>query len=148
MGLRLTRASDYAIRAVLYLGSIPDDGIALKDDIAAAQNVPASFMAKILGKLVRAGVLRSARGVSGGFALAKAPSEITTLDVVEAIEGPIQITDCVPDPEHCTLSHDCPMSTVWSEVQKRISELLGQTTIESLVSARRKDGRVVYTIQP
>ncbi len=146
MGLRLTRAADYGIRAMMHLGSLPDGGVALKDEIAQAQNIPPSFMAKILRKLVKAGMLRSARGVNGGFGLQRPASEIHLLEVVEAIEGPIQLTDCAPDPDHCTLSHDCPVSGVWLEVQRQMTTILRETTLEALLSAPRRNRRVVYNI--
>jgi len=146
MGLRLTRAADYGIRAMMHVGSLPDDGVAFKDEIAQAQGIPPSFSAKILRQLVKGGILRSARGVHGGFGLAKPASEIHLLGIVEAIEGPIQLTLCSPDPEHCTLSHDCPVSGVWFEVQRQMTDLLQKTTLDALLSAPRKNRRVVYQI--
>ena len=146
MGLRITRAADYAVRAMLHVGSLPDGVVALKDEIAEAQQIPPSFTAKILRQLVKAGLLRSARGVNGGFALARTAAEINLLDIVEGIEGPIHLTDCAPDPENCALSHDCRASTVWLEVQLRMTGLLRETTLEALLSAPRKNRRVVYNI--
>ena len=147
MGLRLTRAADYAVRAMIHIGSLPEDSVALKDDIAEAQHIPPSFTAKILRQLVKSGLLHSARGVNGGFGLAREPAKINLLDIVEGIEGPIHLNDCVPDPEHCTLSHDCPVSTVWLEVQNQMTGLLRQTTLEALLAAPRRNRRVVYTIE-
>ena len=146
MGLRLTRAADYAVRAMIHLGSLPEDGVALKDDIAEAQHIPPSFTAKILRQLVKTGLLRSARGVNGGFGLAREAAKINLLDIVEGIEGPIQLNDCVPDPDHCTLSHDCPVSAVWLEVQNQMTALLRETTLEALLAAPRKNRRAVYEI--
>jgi Rrf2 family protein len=146
MGLRLTRAADYAVRAMLHVGSLPEGVVALKDEIAHAEHIPPSFMAKILRQLVKTGLLRSSRGVNGGFGMARAASEVNLLDIIEGIEGPIHLTDCVPDPEHCALSHDCPVSTVWLEVQDRMTELLRETTLEALLSAPRKNRQVVYNI--
>ena len=94
MGLRITSAADYAIRAMIHLACLPDGGQALRDDIAQAENIPSSFMAKILRSLVRAQLLRSSRGVNGGFALARAGSEINLLEIVEAVEGPLHLTMC------------------------------------------------------
>ena len=147
MGLRLTRAADYALRAMMHVGSLPEGGVALKDDVAQAQRIPSSFTAKILRKLVKTGLLTSARGVNGGFALARPAAQINLLEIVEGIEGPIQLTDCAPDPEHCTLSHDCPASGVWVEVQRQMTALLRETTLEALLSTPRKNRRAVYAIE-
>ena len=146
MGLRLTAAAEYGIRAMMHVGSLPDGTAALKDEIAGSQGIPPSFAAKILRRLVAAKILTSARGVRGGFALAKAPAEISLLDVIEAIEGPIRLTLCSPDPEHCTLSHDCPVSGVWFEVQRQMTDLLGKTNLEALLSAPRRNRRVIYQV--
>lgn len=146
MGLRLTRAADYAVRAMLHVGSLPDGAVALKDDIALAEHIPPSFMAKILRQLVKSGILRSTRGVNGGFGLARTAAEINLLDIVEGIEGPIHLTECAPDPDNCALSHDCPVSTVWLEVQRQMTALLRETTLEALLSAPRKNRRAVYNI--
>jgi Rrf2 family protein len=146
MSLRLTRAGDYAIRAMIHLGSLPEGGVALKDDVAITESIPSSFMAKILRQLVKGGLLRSARGVNGGFGLSRPATEINLLQIVEAIEGPITLTECSPDPENCTRAHDCPASSVWFEVQKQMTGLLERTTLEALVSAPRKNRKVVYTI--
>ena len=146
MGLRFTRATDYGVRAMLHIGSIPEGGVALKDEIAEAQAIPPSFMAKILQRLVKAGLLSSARGVNGGFGLARAAAEISLLDIIQGVEGPIHLTDCAPDPDHCTLAHECPVSTVWLEVQRQMTVLLSETTLDALLSAPRKNRQVVYTI--
>ena len=146
MGLRLTRAADYAVRAMMHLGSLPEGGVALKDEIAHAQRIPPSFMAKILRQLVKTGLLRSARGVNGGFSLLRSAAEISLLDIIEGIEGPIHLTECAPDPDRCTLAHDCPVSGVWLEVQRQMSTLLRNTSLEALLSAPRKNRRAVYSI--
>jgi len=131
---------------MLHVGSLPDGEVALKDDIAYTQHIPPSFMAKILRQLVKSGVLRSTRGVKGGFGLARPAADINLLDIIEGIEGPIHLTDCAPDPENCTLAHDCPASTVWLEVQRRMTGLLSETTLEALLSAPRKNRRALYNI--
>jgi Rrf2 family protein len=145
MGLRITNACDYAIRAMLHLASLPEGGVALSDDVARAQDIPASFAAKILRRLARAELLRSSRGVRGGFTLARPASDISLLDIVEAIEGPLSITHCVPDADACHLSDNCPANGVWVQVQGAIAELLKAATLEEMVSAPRKNGRAVYT---
>lgn len=142
MGLRLTSAADYAIRAMIHLACLPDGGVALRSEIAEAQYIPTSFMAKILRSLVRARLLRSSRGVNGGFSLARPAAEINMLEIVEAIEGPLALTDCVPSPTGCGWSMDCPASSVWLKVQDSIKDTLRATTLEDLVSTPRRNGRV------
>jgi Rrf2 family protein len=142
MGLRLTSAADYAIRAMIHLACLADGGVALRSEIAEAQYIPTSFMAKILRSLVRARLLRSSRGVNGGFSLARPAAEINMLEIVEAIEGPLALTDCVPTPSGCGWSTDCPASAVWLKVQDAMKDTLKGTTLEDLVSTPRRNGRV------
>src|SRR5215510_14151138 len=124
MGLRLTNAADYAIRAMLHMACLPEDGVALRSDIARIQSIPSSFMAKILRSLVKAGLLRSTRGVNGGFALARPATEISLLDIVEAIEGPLGLVDCLEEPCACELADECPAQPVWANVQSQMAGLL------------------------
>jgi Rrf2 family iron-sulfur cluster assembly transcriptional regulator len=142
MGLRLTQAGDYAVRAMIHLASLPDGTRALREDIARAQDIPSSFMAKILRSLVNAGLLRSCRGVRGGFSLSRPASEINLLEVVEAVEGRLSVIHCVPDPDECELSGSCGAHAVWSTVQHEITDILGSTKLRDLTSpARRQRAR-------
>ena len=142
MGLKLTSAADYAIRAMIHLACLPEGGVALRSEIADAQTIPTSFMAKILRSLVRARLLRSSRGVNGGFSLARSAAEINMLEIVEAIEGPLALTDCTPSPAGCTWAMDCPASSVWAKVQDSMRDTLRESSLEDLVSTPRRNGRV------
>ena len=82
MGLKLTKADDYAVRAMIHLACLPDGRVAMRHEIAEAQGIPSSFMAKNLRSLVRARLLHSSRGVNGGFGLARAAREISLLENV------------------------------------------------------------------
>jgi Rrf2 family protein len=148
MALRLTNAGDYAIRSMIFIASLPEDAVVLRSEICESQKIPSSFMAKILRSLVRAQLLRSTRGVNGGFSLAKSPAEISLLDVLEAIEGPLSLTDCVPTPDECAHSANCPANSVWMKVQESIKKILNGTTLEDLVSAPRKHNRVLFVPAP
>jgi len=147
MGLRLTNAADYAIRAMLHMACLPEEGVALRSDIARIHGIPSSFMAKILRSLVRGGLLRSTRGVHGGFALARPTTEISLLDVVEAIEGPLGIVDCTQEPCACELADECPAQPVWANVQTQIASVLSSAKLEDLVSAPRRRGPGLVTIE-
>ena len=142
MALRVTSAVDYATRAMIHLACLPEGGMALRSEIADAQSIPSSFMAKILRNLVRARLLRSARGVHGGFALSKPAEEISLLQIVEAIEGPLSIINCVPDPAGCAMAANCPAGSVWQNVQSEMRAILGATSLEGLVSTPRRNGSV------
>ncbi len=142
MGLKLVKADEYAIRAMIHLACVPEGSMAMRNTIAEALRVPSTFMAKILRSLVRAGLLTSSRGVNGGFALARPAYKITLLDIVEAMEGPLSIAACVPDPRGCEWTSDCPAASVWAQVQTSVKNTLRAATLEALVSTPRRNGHV------
>lgn len=137
MGLQLTRGSEYGIRAVMYLaGRAPGEVCALRD-VSSAQDVPESFLAKIFQSLVHAGVVTSYRGAHGGFALALPADEISVAMVIEAVDGPISLNQCVVWPESCQNSSDCTLHEVWLQAQEAMLAVLGEATFASLVAASR-----------
>lgn len=133
--MEITRESDYAIRCVLYLAGRTDD-IVMVDEIAREMEIPKSFLAKILQKLNRAELVKSYRGIKGGFQLARRPKEVTLLDVVEAIEGPIGLNICVVNKSACGRSGDCGVHHVWSEVRADFRETLKKYDFERLAPRR------------
>jgi Rrf2 family protein len=119
----ITREADYAIRCVLYLSENAGK-ICMVEGIAKEMHIPRSFLAKILQKLARASLVKSFRGVKGGFQLAKHPSEISLLDVVEAIEGEVAMNVCALDRKLCDRSASCPVHPAWVEVKKDFRKML------------------------
>jgi len=132
MGLQLTRGAEYAVRAMTYLAVFPSGHVASLHEIGEAQDIPESFLAKILQSLVRSGLAVSQRGAHGGFALARPASEITMQDVIEAVDGPISLNHCVLSPEECGRSASCTVHRSWLRAQEQLMDVLGTVTLESL----------------
>ncbi|NLE22424.1 MAG: Rrf2 family transcriptional regulator [Actinobacteria bacterium] len=132
MGLQLTRGAEYAIRAMTYLAHYPEGHVASLHEIGEAQDIPESFLAKILQSLVRSGLAVSQRGAHGGFALARPATEITMQQVIEAIDGPISVNQCVLSPEDCGRSASCTVHVAWVRAQEQLMDVLGSVTLESL----------------
>jgi Rrf2 family protein len=125
--MQITRQADYAIRAVLHLARVGTGRRASTSQIAQDQNIPPSFLAKIVSQLSVAGLLQTSRGARGGVSLARAPNDITLLEVIEAIDGPILLNECVADEANCTFSEDCPLRPVWCEAQAELVARLSST---------------------
>jgi len=104
----------------------------MTEEIAAEMGVPRSFLAKILQKLVKADIVKSIRGVRGGFILSKRPESVSLLDVVRAIEGGVAMNRCAVDPSACDLSMDCSVHHVWVELSKKVEQFLERTTFKDL----------------
>jgi len=134
MGLQLTRGSEYALRAVLYLAERPEREISALRAVSNAKGVPESFMAKIFQSLVHAGLVVSHRGARGGFSLARPAGEITVAEVIEAIDGPISLNTCVIHPESCGQSTGCPVNEVWVRAQGAMMDVLAGVTFADLVA--------------
>jgi Rrf2 family protein len=131
--MQITRQADYAVRAVLYLSGLDNGGRAPTSTIAREQHIPPSFLAKIVSQLSVAGVVQTSRGARGGVTLARPSTKITLLEVVEAIDGPITLNECVMDSSICPLSGDCPVNRIWCEAQSKLVKKLETTTFGKLV---------------
>jgi Rrf2 family iron-sulfur cluster assembly transcriptional regulator len=133
--MQITRQADYALRAVIYLSRLGPDERAATSQIAQEQRIPPSFLAKIVSQLSVAGLLQTSRGARGGVSLARTPEEITVLDVVEAIDGPILLNECVACGGNCTFGESCPMKPVWIETQTELVNRLKNITFNSFIQA-------------
>jgi len=130
--MKNTRETDYAIRCVYCMSKEPNRLHMIKE-IAEDQNVPKSFLAKILQKLVKAKIVSSVRGVKGGFILAQKPSQITLLDVIEAIQGPLLVILCVLDGKSCVRKGTCSLHPIWVELQELMSRKLRQYNFKNIL---------------
>jgi Rrf2 family protein len=127
--MQITRQADYAVRAVHYLAQLGLEQRAATSQIAQEQHIPPSFLAKIVSQLSVAGLLQTSRGARGGVSLARSPEQISLLEVVEAIDGPIYLNECVADNGgSCIFGEDCPMQPVWCEAQSQLVNTLKITT--------------------
>lgn len=132
--MELTRKGDYAIRGIVYLASQPPNKISLLSEIAAAVDVPQTFLAKIFQQFSKTGIVKSFRGTGGGFLLASPPEEITLLQVVEAVEGPILPNRCVLKAGECERDVSCTVHPVWHQVQQKVRGILGNITLKDLAT--------------
>ena len=130
--MQITRQADYAIRAVRYLSRQEGDKRSATSKVASEMKIPPSFLAKIISQLSIAGLLHTSRGARGGVTLARAANEISLLDVVEAIDGPILLNECVGNPGNCDFAEDCAMHPIWQEAQESLVKRLRTTTFATL----------------
>jgi Rrf2 family protein len=136
MGLmQIPRRVDYGLRAVIYLSGQDREKCCSIAEIAKQQGMPRKFLEKIIQDLIRGGLIKSKRGSCGGYALARAPEEISFNDVIEAIDGPIAVNLCLDEHLGCDQMSRCTMIGVWSEVQQKINAVLSGTTIAGLRSS-------------
>jgi Rrf2 family protein len=135
--MQITRQADYAVRAIYYLAMLGPGNRASTSQIAKEQHIPPSFLAKIISQLSVAGLLHTSRGARGGVVLARDPEDISMLDVVEAIDGPIMLNECVEDTHGCQHNENCPMRELWCEIQDDLVSRLGGTTFADFVKEKQ-----------
>jgi len=140
--VHLTRQSDYGVRAVLHLAGLPYGDVVQTREIAAQEDIPAKYLPSIIRTLARAGLIRTMRGNQGGVTLARPPEEINLREVIEAIEGPIALVQCMKGPSQCSHEDDCTFLPVCEELQGMMVGQLEGTTFADLaggINVRTKD---------
>jgi Rrf2 family protein len=138
--MQLTRAADYAVRVMVHLASLPAGVRVSHADLAVATAAPESFLSKVLQVLARTKLIVSRRGAEGGFELVAPPETTTLLDVVEAVEGPLQLNKCLEAGVGCERQGWCAAHDVWAEAQEALKKVLGAASIAQLAakSAERR----------
>lgn len=140
--LKLTKKADYGLIALRHLcsvaassrGSVTDRGSASAKDIADAYGIPLPLLSKVLQKLARGGLLMSEQGTHGGYRLARDPAQISTLEVIRTIDGPIILTQCFTEHNGCDQTRLCPVREPLRKVHEGILGLLSSITLADLAS--------------
>ena len=133
----LFRQVDYAIRCLVYL-TRTRDRLVTKGEIAKATSAPDLFVAKILQRLVRAGLVKSTRGVHGGFALARDPASLSLFDVIELTQAQMAPRPCVLDAHACVFRETCPVHPVWMKIHRVTERELRKVSFASLARQAAK----------
>ncbi len=127
-----SHSSELAIRAALFLALQPPGKLSTVEEIATGTQLPKSYLAKIIGKLACAGLVRAFRGPGGGIELGRAPEAISLLSVVRAMEGPAPPEWCVLGARACSDEKPCSLHHEWVPLRDKMHHLLDQTTLASL----------------
>lgn len=135
--MQFSRETDYAVRCIYYLARVPDR-VAGIEEIARSMRIPRAFLAKILQKLTRAGLVRSKRGARGGFALARAPRAIRIYDIFSLTEGPAATQNhCAVSKEICGLESFCALHPFWVKMRRDFARLLRTSSAAELGAVGR-----------
>jgi len=131
-------ACEYAIRALIYLVEQQPDRFVLLREIAQAEGIPYAFLGKIFQNLVRAGFLRSAKGLHGGYALVRPAEGITLYNIKEVIDGTADLERCVTGLDRCSDEMICPLHETWKPLRREIKHFLQTTSLADIAKAMRK----------
>lgn len=131
--MRLSSLADYAIVVMSAIARHDGDMRFSATSLADETGVPLPTAQKLMGRLAGAGLLESARGTGGGFALARPAHQLSLADIIEAVEGPIAMTACIEETrQECALEENCRVRPHWSAVNEAIRSALAGVTLESL----------------
>jgi len=146
--LKVSTKGRYGLRIMTELASKYGEGSVLAETIAGDQEISVKYIHNIVSALKSAGLVRVARGRNGGYELARAPSQITALNVVNVLEGQISPSDCVLKKESCTRAGTCATRDIWVELGDAMTRVLGGVTLEQLAEKqkRRSNEPSSYTI--
>jgi len=130
MTVIFSKKCEYGLQAILFLSSKTRGERVSADEIASKLNIPKEFVSKILQSLTGSNIAASKKGKSGGFYLAKDPSQIKLLDVVKAIDGLDVFDNCVLGFPHCSKDNPCPLHNKWGKLREDAYNMLNDETID------------------
>jgi Rrf2 family protein len=133
--MEISRRTDYGVRVILDLARLPQNEIASTQEIADRQKIPAPFLAKIISQLSMSGLVNTHRGAGGGVSLALLPSEISLLQVIEALDGPLRLNRCLILPGTCAREETCPVHPIWVKAQEELTAVLSRTTFDEMLNS-------------
>lgn len=142
--MKITPGEEYGLRCLLQLAREHRGGRALTlPEIASREGMPIPNTAKLLRKLRLAGLVESARGRTGGYALARSPREISLAEALSALDGPMfERMDCATVSEHaCVRTGDCSVRSLWAGVEDLVRSALAKVSLEDLVSDEAQTSR-------
>lgn len=145
--MQITRATDYAVRVMIHLAALPAGSNVRQSDLAAATGVSGHFLSKVLQQLVRTGLIRSQRGLGGGYVLAQPGEKISLLTIVAAMEGSVRLNQCLEEGPTCERKGCCPAHDVWFEAQLALEKVLGGISVAELAQ-RAATGGPSYARHP
>lgn len=133
--LKLTKKADYGLMAMKHLAERAHERACSAKDVAESYGIPQEALAKILQRLVKAGLLHSQHGINGGYTLARDPGMISAFEVIRAIDGPLFITSCVTVRGECDQTDRCNIREPLRRVNQSIEQLLRRISISEMKEA-------------
>lgn len=145
--LRISRLTDYGTVVLAHIASADEERVSAAD-VAAATGLAPPTVSKLLKSLTRAGLATSTRGPHGGYQLARGAHEISAADVIDALEGPVSITECSASDSHCEHEGVCNVGGAWQQVNVAIRRALDDVTLVDLLRTNSPRPRIKFAGLP
>ena len=128
---------------MLEIASHYGEGLVDLNEISKRENISLKYLEQVIIPLRTAGMVKSIRGSKGGYSLAKPPAEISLKDLFEILEGPVNLVDCLEDPNSCRRSPSCVTREIWSDVSQAICRIFRSVTLEDMVRRRKEKEGII-----
>ncbi|MEZ5565807.1 MAG: SUF system Fe-S cluster assembly regulator [Gammaproteobacteria bacterium] len=129
--LRISKLTDYGTMILVHLAG-QENGLNSASDVAAGTRLALPTVQKLLKLLARSGLVHSVRGAGGGYKLARTPASISAAEILDALEGPLSITECSTADSRCELEDGCPVGGAWQKINRGIHGALNEITLAEL----------------
>ena len=130
--LRISKLTDYGTVLLAHLARNPDD-VCSAADISSETGIALPTASKLLKALARNGLVTSTRGANGGYQLARAAAEISAAEIIDALEGPVSITECSAIDSHCDIEEACSVGNAWQRINVAIRNALHEVSLVDLL---------------
>ena len=132
--MKLSTRSRYGTRLMLELALNYNKGPVLLKDISKSQEVSLKYLAQLIIPLKIAGLINSSRGAHGGYFLSRAPKDVKLSEIIVAVDGPLNLVECVGNPAICNRSNFCTTKDIWTEVSNKLSIILESYTLQHMIN--------------
>lgn len=147
--MKISTKGRYGLRILLDLATHQGKGPVNLGDISKRQGISEKYLWQVINLAKASGLITSARGPKGGYSVAKPNDQITILEIISALEGPIVLVDCLDKPETCDRNTACVTREVWAQIEESMKKSMGGITLQDLVEkqeARDSGQSINYTI--
>ena len=135
--MKISTKGRYGLRVLLDIAAHQEKGPVILRDISARQEISEKYLWQVINPLKSAGLVNSTRGAKGGYLLAKAPGDITLLEIVSILEGPVSVVDCVGSPDQCGRSGACVTRGVWGKIESAIKDSMAKITLKEIADDQK-----------
>jgi len=136
--MKLTTRGRYSTRLMMELALRYNEGPILLKNISESQEISLKYLAQLIIPLKIAGLIRASRGSHGGYFLSRAPKDIKLSEIIAAVEGPLNLVECVDNPDICNRSKSCVTQEIWAEIGKKFQDILSSYDLGQIVEKCRK----------
>ena len=145
--LRMSKLTDYGTVVLAHLAGDPET-VCSAADVSTATGIAPPTVSKLLKSLARANLVSSTRGANGGYQLTRQPGDISAADVIDALEGPVSITECSAADSHCDFEEVCSVGSAWKRINVAIRHALEDVSLIDLLKANRPVPRFEFGGMP